>query len=554
MNALRIGLIGAYLLFIAYGSLPMYPPEGVRVQTHLLPMRDGVRLATDIYLPTTPPPYPVLVVRTPYNKDVLKPIGEEGARRGYAIVIQDTRGRFASEGENLPFEGDGWWENRADGSDTLDWVARQPWCNGKIGTLGGSALGINQIMLAGTGTRRIQAQHIVVATPSLYDSLFPGGVLKKALVEDWLRQQKFDPKALDLWTRHPTYDDFWRTRDANRRYPRIDVPAVHIGGYYDIFAQGTLDAFVGYHARGGSNARGKQKLLMGPWTHGVLQSKVGDVQFPNADKPPCTFHDAWRWFDHHLKGEPNGVDKEPAVVYYMMGAIGEPNAPGNEWRVADRWPPLPTRATPLYLYADGRAGFTLPTSGATRTYRYDPSDPVPTLGGRELTIPAGIKDQRPIENRPDVLVFTTNPLPEPLEVIGRIKAVLWVSTNVPDTDFLVRLCDVYPDGRSYNVAEGIIRARYHRSRSHESLLQPGHIYRMEIDLWSTAIVFNKGHRLRVHITSSSVPGYDPNPNTGEPFRKHTHTQIALNTVHFSPRYPTQLVLPIVSRCRAFPHP
>ncbi len=534
---------------VALGLMALLSGQAVHENptTYRLKVRDGTLLATDVYMPNTPPPYPVLLVRTPYNKDVLKPIGEDGVRRGYAMVIQDTRGRFASGGENLPFEGDGWWENRPDGFDTLEWVASQSWCNGKIGTLGGSALGINQILLAGTGSRLINAQHIAVATPSLYDALFPGGVLKKALVEDWTRQQKFDPKAIELWTSDSAYNRFWRERDASQRYARMNAPAVHIGGYYDIFAQGTIDAFVGYQTRGGRNARGRQKLLMGPWTHGVLQTKVGDVQFPNADKPPCTFHDAWRWFDHCLKGEPNGVDKEPTVVYYVMGAVDEPNAPGNEWRTADHWPPLPTQPTPLYLYADGRAGFTPPTAGATRTYRYDPENPVPTLGGRELTIPAGIKDQRPIESRPDVLVFTTAPLEAPLEVIGRIRAVLWVSTNVPDTDFFVRLCDVYPDGRSYNIAEGVIRARYHRSRSRETLLWPGRIYRLEIDLWSTAIIFNKGHRLRVHITSSSAPGYEPNPNTGEPFRKHTHTRVALNTVHFSPRHPSQVILPVVKR-------
>ncbi len=542
MRRLVIRLVALGLIALLSGQAVHENPT-----TYRLKMRDGTLLATDVYLPNTPPPYPVLLVRTPYNKDVLKAIGEDGARRGYAVVIQDTRGRFASGGENLPFEGDGWWENRTDGADTLEWVASQSWCNGKIGTLGGSALGINQILLAGTGTRLITAQHIAVATPSLYDALFPGGVLKKALVEDWTRQQKFDPKVIELWTSDSAYNRFWRERDASQRYARINAPAVHIGGYYDIFAQGTIDAFVGYQTRGGRNARGRQKLLMGPWTHGVLQTKVGDVQFPNADKPPCTFHDAWRWFDHYLKGEPNGVDKEPAVVYYVMGAVDEPNAHGNEWRTAEHWPPLPTQPTPLYLYADGRAGFTPPTAGATRTYRYDPENPVPTIGGRELTIPAGIKDQRPIESRPDVLVFTTDPLEAPLEVIGRIRAVLWVSTNVPDTDFFVRLCDVYPDGRSYNIAEGVIRARYHRSRSRETLLQPGRIYRLEIDLWSTAIIFNKGHRLRVHITSSSAPGYEPNPNTGEPFRKHTHTRVALNTVHFSPRHPSQIILPVVRR-------
>lgn len=548
---MRIATVGFVLSLVGLSlTLPLLErqsaPATPRIETYRLRMRDGTHLATDVYLPTTSPPYPVLVVRTPYDKRALKAVGEDGARRGYAMVIQDTRGRYDSEGANLPFEGDGWWENRHDGEDTLQWVARQPWCNGKIGTLGGSALGINQILLAGTGTPYLIAQHITVATPNLHASLFPGGVLKKALVERWLEQTRHAPEALTHWTRHPEYNTFWRTRDASLRYSKVRAPAVHIGGYYDIFAQGTLDAFVGYQTQSAPTARGKQKLLMGPWDHGVLRTKVGDVHFPNADKPPCTFHDAWRWFDHTLKGEPNGVEKEPPVVYYVMGALGEPDAPGNEWRTAQQWPPLSTRPTPLYLHADGGAGFSPPTQEGFRSYTYDPSDPVPTLGGRELNIPAGIKDQRPIESRADVLVFTTEPLKEPLEVIGRVKAVLWVSSDAPDTDFLVRLCDVYPDGRSYNIVEGVLRARYHRSLSRATLLQPNKVYRLEIDLWSTAIVFNRGHRLRVHITSSSVPGYDPNPNTGAPFRANTQTRIAQNRVYLSKRYPSHLILPCPS--------
>jgi predicted acyl esterase len=395
--------------------------------------------------PSSAPPYPVILIRTPYDKNALKPIGEDGARRGYAVVVQDTRGRFASEGANLPFEGDGWWENRADGVDTIGWIARQAWCNGKIGTWGGSALGINQLMLAGAGARPLTCQHITVAEPNLHQALFPGGVFKKSLVEDWLRATKHAPDALTHWTRHPAYDAFWQARDVNRRYRFVDAPAVHIGGYYDIFAQGTIDAFTGYQTRGGRNARGRQKLLMGPWAHGVLQKRVGELEFPNADQPPCTFHDPWRWFERYLKGVENGVDKEPTVVYYVMGAVGEPNAPGNEWRTADRWLPLPTRATPLYLQGDRTLAFRKPTSGAPLTYTYDPQNPAPTVGGRELSLPAGPRDQRRIESRPDVLVFTSAPLEKPLEVIGRVKAVLYVASDAPDTDFIVRLCDVYPE-------------------------------------------------------------------------------------------------------------
>ncbi|MCS7208150.1 MAG: CocE/NonD family hydrolase [Fimbriimonadales bacterium] len=520
------------------------PAERVALQSQMLPMRDGTRLATDVYLPAGQPPFPVILIRTPYDKNALKAIGEDGARRGYAMVIQDTRGRFASEGANLPFEGDGWWENRADGVDTLHWIAQQPWCNGKIGTWGGSALGINQLMLAGAGTDKLTCQHITVAEPNLHQALFPGGVFKKSLVEEWLRLTQHAPDALQHWTRHPAYDRFWQTRDVNRRYARVNAPAVHIGGYYDIFAQGTLDAFTGYQLRGGRNARGRQKLLMGPWAHGVLQKKVGELEFPNADQPPCTFHDPWRWFEYHLKGVANGVEREPAVVYYVMGAVGEPNAPGNEWRTARQWPPVPTRPTPLYLHGDCTLQFTKPIQGAPLSYRYDPENPVPTLGGRELTLPAGPRDQRAIESRPDVLVFTSALLQRPLEVIGRVKAVLYVSSDAPDTDFLVRLCDVYPDGRSYNIVEGVLRMRYRDSLSREQLMQPGKVYRVEVDLWTTAIVFNAGHRIRVHVTSSSYPAYDPNPNTGAPFRASRRTRVAMNTVYCDSQRASCIVLPV----------
>jgi predicted acyl esterase len=544
---MRIALPCLAAAMLIAGATIRPPMPIVAIETHMLPMRDGTRLATDVYLPSGPPPYPVILIRTPYDKNALKPIGEDGARRGYAVVIQDTRGRFASEGANLPFEGDGWWENRADGVDTVRWIARQAWCNGNIGTWGGSALGINQLMLAGAGARPLACQHITVAEPNLHQALFPGGVFKKSLVEDWLRATRHAPDALAHWTRHPAYDAFWQARDVNRRYRFVDAPAVHIGGYYDIFAQGTLDAFVGYQTRGGQNARGRQKLLMGPWAHGVLQKRVGELEFPNADQPPCTFHDPWRWFERYLKGVPNGVDREPTVVYYVMGAVGEPNAPGNEWRTADRWPPLPTRATPLYLKSDRTLAFRKPTAGAPLTYTYDPQNPVPTVGGRELSLPAGPRDQRKIESRPDVLVFTSAPLPQPLEIVGRVKAVLYVASDAPDTDFIVRLCDVYPDGRSYNIAEGALRTRYRESRSRERFMRAGQVYRVEVDLWTTAIVFNAGHRLRVHITSSSAPGYDPNPNTGEPFRASARTRPARNTVYCDAQRASYVLLPVVAR-------
>ncbi len=519
----------------------------VRKETVMVPMRDGVRLATDIYLPEAEGRYPVILLRSPYDRKLGEGIAQDAARRGYVMVIQNTRGRFGSEGENLPFETDGWWRLR-DGEDTVEWIARQPYCNGKIGTWGGSALGVTQYLLAGTGTKRIAAQHITVGAPSLYDGVvYWGGVFRKALIEDWLRISQFSPQALRIWTSHPTYDAYWRERDMTLRYRYASAPAIHIGGWYDILAQATIDAFVGMQIRGAPGARGKQKLLMGPWTHGVFQEKAGELTFPNANNPPSTAHDIWKWFDHYLKGVDNGVDREPAVTYYVMGDVTDPGAPGNEWRTAERWPPVNATPTPFYLHPDRSLSRRKPEEGGTLSYAYDPKNPVPTVGGPRLTLPAGAFDQRRIEGRDDVLVFTSEPLREPLEVTGRVRMVLYASSDCPDTDFAAKLCDVYPDGRSFNICEGIIRARFREGFTKERLLEPGKVYRFEIDLWSTSIVFNKGHRIRVHVTSSNAPAFDPNPNTGERFRASESSRVAHNTIYMDSRRPSHILLPVVRR-------
>jgi hypothetical protein len=513
----------------------------------MVPMRDGVFLATDVYLPEGPGPFPTILIRTPYSKEAIGNLGTDGARRGYAIVSQDTRGRFASEGPNLPFETDGW-DQRADGYDSAEWLSRQSWCNGKIGTWGGSAVGITQLLLAGSGSARITAQHITVGAPSLYrDCVYPGGVFKKAMIEDWLRISKFSPDALAHWTSHPVLDEYWQARELNGRYQKANTAAVHIGGWFDIFAQGSIDAFVGYQQQGGPRAKGRQKLVLGPWTHAVFQDQAGDLKFPNAKQPPTDFHEAWRWFEATLRGVTNGVLEQPAVVYYVMGDVDDPQAPGKVWRQADTWPPVPATPTPFYCWSDRTLSRHVPAAApASRTYTYDPAQPVPTIGGPQLTLPAGPKDQRPIEDRADVLVFSTDPLEQPLEVTGRVRVKLWAASDARDTDFFARLCDVYPDGRSLNICEGQLRARFRKSYSREHLLQPGKVYPFELDLGSTSIVFPRGHRVRLHLSSSSAPGFDPNPNTGEPFRSSARQQIARNTIYLDARRPTQVVLPLVA--------
>ena len=520
-------------------------------QTVMVPMRDGVKLATDIYLPSGSGPFPAVVVRTPYGKGMGAALASVAAAHGLALVVQDTRGRFASEGANLPFEADGWNDGTADGYDTVEWVARQPWCSGKIGTWGPSALGITQLLMAGTNPPHLTCQVIIVGSPSFYkDATYPGGVFKRAMIEDWLRATRFEPQALQTWVAHSTYDDYWKSRDLSRRWSWVNVPALHIGGWYDIFTQGTLDAFMGYQHKGGPGARGKQRLVMGPWTHGVGSRTAGALTYPpNASAPPNHADDAWRWFDHYLLGKANGVGHDAPVVYYVMGDVTDPHAPGNEWRTASDWP-VPSTATRYYLHEDRSVSTARPSErAAALTYTYDPKDPTPGIGGPQLTIPAGPQKQNAIEARPDVLSFTSAVLTDPLEVTGRVKAELWVRSDAPDTDFFVRLCDVYPDGTSYNVCEGQLRARFRDGFDKEHLLTPGRLYRLNVDLWSTSIIFNRGHRLRVDIASASVPGYDPNPNTGAPFRSSTDTRIAHNTIVVESSHPSCVVLPVVSHGR-----
>jgi putative CocE/NonD family hydrolase len=312
-----------------------------------------------------------------------------------------------------------------------------------------------------------------------------------------------------------------------------------------------IDLFNGYQTKGGPHARGRQKLIMGPWTHGVGNVKVGEVTFPDSAKsPPKGIGDQWAWYDRWLKGEKNEADSWPAVTYYVMGDTTDPKAPGNVWRTAKSWP-IPSKPTPYYLHDDRSLSPQKPAEGHHITYTYDPKNPTPTVGGNHLTLPAGPLDQKEVEKRKDVLVFTGEALSHPLEVTGRVRARLWISSDAPDTDFTAKLCDVYPDGRSLNVCEGIIRARFRNSLSRPELMKPKQVYPVNVDLWSTSIIFNKGHRLRVQISSSNSPAYLPNPNTGTPLRTDSQSsRVAHNTLYLDAQHPSQIVLPVVTSASA----
>ena len=541
-----------YRVFLFLSLITLFGcPSGT---THMVPMRDGTRLATDVYLPPdNSGPWPVLLIRTPYGREDDSSL--LGYTDDYAVVVQDVRGQFDSEGEYRPFYDDGWGELQ-DGYDTVIWIRDQTWCNGTIGTYGGSALGITQHLLAGTSPPGVACQFILVASDNLYPELyFQGGVLRLNLLTTWLK----DRGALDWFDtikEHPDYDTFWDSVNTGTRIEVISLPAYHIGGWYDIALKGTINGFLTRQTEGAEGARGNQKLLIGPWTHnGIFTSRQGEVRYPeNAELD----HDAllFRWVDHWLKGEETSIMDEPPVRYYVMGDLLDPEAPGNAWREATTWPPYDLPHQPYYLHQGGLLSPGLPEEeGTAFTYLFDPEDPVPTRGGANLFLDAGPYIQNmqtpPVEERDDVILFTTPPLDEPLEVTGNLKVILYASSDAVDTDFTAKLSDVYPATEDYPrersllVADGIIRARYRNSLTTPELMVPGTVYPLEVDLWATSIIFNKGHRIRLALSSSNYPRFDVNTNTGGEFYEREEVKTATNTIYYNKTYPSHLLLPVV---------
>ncbi len=506
---------------------------GLKPTEYMVAMRDGVKLATDVYLPEGQGPWPVILTRTPYNKSRFNQ-SVQWTSNGYAYVVQDCRGRFKSEGRYLPFMDDHY-----DGYDTVEWIAKQSWSNGKVGMYGGSAMGITANQASITAPPHLVAMYVMVAPASAYQhAIFTGGIFRKEMNEGWLRSQN----ALDILEntlKHYRQDGYFDIREGRLHWAKVQVPVYNQGGWYDVFAQGNIDNFVGLQTQGGKGARGNQKLLMGPWAHGQLE----EVRYPANSAVPQG--EAKRWFDYWLKGIDNGIMKEPAVRYYVMGDVTDPQAPGNEWRTAERWP-VPARMSSFYLLPNGQLSER--PNGAresTASYQYDPKNPVPTIGGANLTIKKGPMDQRAIGDRKDVLKFMTPPLEAPLEVTGRVTVELWAESDAPDTDWMAKLVDVYPDGTERLVLDSALRARFREGFDREVFMKKGEVYKFTIDLWSTSLIFNKGHRLAVHITSSNDPRFDPNPNTGKPLRADNEARIATNTIHLDRNHPSRILLPIV---------
>lgn len=514
--------------------------------THMLAMTDGAHLATDVYLPDGAGPWPVVFIRTTYDKNE----NERGfslSDGGFAAVIQDCRGTHGSEGLFRGFMDDGWGENK-DGYETVQWIRKQPWCNGKIGTSGGSALGITQNMLGGSVPPGLTCQYIVVAASDVYSQgLFCQGAFRKRLAEGWTAgrgQAALDYLREQVVTRPLYTDDFWGYVNCETRHHLINWPIVNRGGWYDIFLRGTINNFVNIQHNGQPGAAGKQRLIIEPYGHGKGE---GGFNWPeNCRRPPASYNNEGAWFRHWLMGESTNVMDDPPVCYYVLGDVDAPDGPGNVWRFADDWP-VPNTPVSYYFHEGGVLNTTAPSRNEKPdSYVFDPANPVPTIGGANLSGTRGPYDQRPVESRPDVILFTTPPLDTYVEVTGTILVKLWASSSAVDTDFTAKLCDVYPDGRSMLVCDGIVRARHRNTMRKEELLTPGQPYEFTIDLWETCIAFNAGHRIRVAISSSNFDRFDVNPNTGEPLYRHTHTVSATNTLLHDPDHPSHIVLPVTT--------
>ena len=553
-----------------------------------VPMRDGVNLSTDIYLPDVTGQVPAILVRSPYNNNRETNVIDAVyfAERGYAVVLQDARGRWDSEGQWYPFVNEA-----QDGFDTQEWMGSQPWCDGNIGTMGGSYLAMVQWQAAPLRSRYLKAIVPQVGYSNLYHNwVYTGGAFQLAFNLRWgaiqmhtrtnQLQYLWMPEENHLstlqwhlplatmdeaagrvsqlwkdWIAHPGYDDYWRSmRPVDEHYSEIQVPAYGIGGWFDVFLQSTLNNFMGVNEHGRPPGKGNQKIVIGPWVHkcgnGGRDTGTGDVEFGEAVRIDLRGEHT-RWFDYWLKGIENGVADEPPVNVFVMGA--------NQWRQAGDWPIPGTGYTPYYLHSEGKANSSFgdgvldtsaPGSEPPDRFVYDPEHPVMTVGGstcctEEVTpVSMGPRDQQSVEWRPDVLVYTTPPLEEDIEVVGPVKMALYAASTARDTDFTAKLVDVHPNGTAINVAQGIIRARSRDSWEEPTPLEPGRTYEYTIDLWSTANRFLKGHRIRVEVSSSNFPQFDRNPNTGNPFGLDAETQKATQTIFHDRELPSHIVLPI----------
>ena len=516
----------------------------------MIPMRDGKKLSAYLYFPKGEGPWPVLYEQRYAD---LRGVGTRKAfaklaEGGYVVVGENFRGTHQSEGTWVGYRALGWGELQ-DGYDTVEWLAKQPWSTGKIGTFGSSQAGYAQNFLAITQPPHLVAQYMIDTGLSLYQEGYRiGGTTRPERFKgmDGVCRDPRDNRALLAeWFAHPTYDAYWAQEDCSRHFDKMNVPCFTIGSWYDFMCQGSVDSFIGRQHRGGPNSRGKQQLLIGPWLHGGYGNKnvnkVGDVTYPENAKFDAEQH-LLKWFDHYLKGIDNGVEREPAVRYYVMGAVGEDKAPGNVWRTAADWP-LRTTEMPLYLQEEGKLTPHAPVIVNSATeFLADPLHPN-TIPGRGFP---GAADARAFEIQSQVKSFTTEPLPNAVEVSGHVRAELYVSSSARDSDFIVRVSDVYPDNRSILIADYILRARYREGYEKEVFMEEGKVYKVAFDVGWMSQIFNREHQIRVTVASTGAPFYEPNPNTGEPLTIDfpEKTVVAKNRVYHNRQFASRIIAPV----------
>jgi uncharacterized protein len=575
-----------------YATRPNIPHYNVIVRHNLsVPMRDGVSLRADVYWPDEAGPFPVLMTRTPYNKDGGEnmDVGLRGAQRGFIMVNMDVRGRFASPGEWYPFK-----YEINDGYDSVEWAAKLPKSNGKVGMWGGSYDGATQFLAALANPPHLGGIFPMCTASNYYkDWAYQNGALQQYFAESWATQLAadqidhqiasetnpmqfiatqplldytpldvppstghqgllgLDPWYLD-WLEHSQYGDYWKQWAIDEDYSRIKVPVYQMGGWYDLFLYGTLANYAGIKEHAGTDAaRNGERLLIIPGGHAGWGGNVGAVNFA-PDGYVDYYGVMMDWYDSILRGSDNGVAQEKPVRYFVMGK--------NVWRDADSWPPAGVQGTSYYLHSAGKANTShgdgkldagAPTSGSPDQFVEDPKNPVPTSGGqlccdaRHLTV--GVQDQSANEARPDVLVYSTPPLAQDLNVTGPVRAELYVSSSAVDTDFVVMLTDVAPDGVAHNIADGIVRMRYRDSLERQDFLEPGKIYKINVDLWATSNVFLAGHTLRLDIAGSNFPRFDRNLNTQASPETGNEGISATNRVYHDAAHPSALILPVMDQ-------
>jgi len=581
-----VGKLATLFLLSCAGLLraASVPPQvsSVKLLHVSVAMRDNVRLDANIFHPSGDSRFPAVLVRTPYGKGPDLPAGYQSfINHGYAVVIEDVRGRYASGGvfDVLNQEG-------PDGYDTLNWIAAQPWSDGKVAMIGGSYVGIAQWRVALLNNPHLKAIFPVVSGSDEYLDRYysQGGAMKLGHRLLWMSDNLATPGSakpkfadyiyhLPLRTsdraatrqtlgfyqtilNHPAYDSFWKDLSIRENIERVRIPVFAVGGWYDNFVESDLEAFSALHKLSGRRDD-KHRIMIGPWAHNMSTPFPGVTYGDDSSSPIRSYQ--IEWFDHWLKGSPEDarqfspekwhavraeVDEAPVHIF-VMGV--------NRWRDEPDWPLARAKTTALYLAGGGalqwKAGQTKTSDSSSDSFIYDPRNPVPTRGGAVCCdpkiFPWGPIDQRTVEKRKDVLVYTSAPLSQDMEVTGPIRLVVYAATSAQDTDFTAKLVDVFPNGEARNLTDGILRMRYRDGLEKAELAEPGRIYPLTIDAGVTSNVFLAGHAIRVEVSSSNFPRFDRNPNTGRAFADETVLNKARQTVYHSRQYPSRLLLPVI---------